>query len=359
MAAAQKSFTSRGRFTPHATVSAIKYCVYPPTREFTLNSDLEQRLVDEARKMVVHVTPDFIDTKESEISPIDLGKAIRSRMELRNKHKLTQYSARVRMRLEHPALVVLLGDTHYGSGDSDHERIDRDIGYILDTPGVYVAFLSNLIDNAIPGKFPDGMLQNILPPEEQVVGMRQYVRELDEAGKVLAAITSPCHEGWTWQKAGQDINRLLFGYEGRKFPILENGGKLILNLNDQSYYFALYHQLGPFNSNLNKNNGTQRMKQLQHRNADIVAAAHHHVAEAMQTFTDKGTDMKPVCYMRTGCYKLDDQWAAGKGYIKGEPGGQSVRLDHRQKRMQPYLNIEQAVEEHRALMAYHKAVKAA
>lgn len=280
-----------------------------------------QHIISAGREKVEHVTPEYIDTKVSEASMDDLRGAMRARMVLRNKHMLTQYAAHVHLSSDYPIQVVHLADTHAGSGDTNHDRLERDLQTVLDTPGVYVTYGSNMIDNAIPGKFPDGMLQNLIPPEEQVVYWRKWTMELDKAGKILGAIVSPCHEGWTWAKAGQDINRLLYDYDGRKFPILENGGKLLIDLNGVEYYWALYHQMGPFNSNLNKNNATKRMRELQHRNADIVSGAHHHVAEAMMTYCDKQTDMKPLCFLRGGTYKTDDQWAGGKGYVKGEPGG--------------------------------------
>ena len=80
----------------------------------------------------------------------------------------------------------------------------------------------------------------------------------------------------------------------------------------------------------------------------MVAAAHHHVAEAMQTYYDKGVNQRPVCFLRTGCYKLDDLWGKGHGYAGGEPGGQSVMLDNNEKGMTPFLRLEDAVELHQA-----------
>lgn len=189
--------------------------------------------------------------------------------------------------------------------------------------------------------------------------MRSLTRKLDEAGKMLGAIVSPCHEGWTYKRTGQDVNRLLYGYEGRKFPVLDNGGAITVSLGGSiEYVFALYHQVGGgFNSNLNKNNSTQRMRQLQRNNADVVAAAHNHVSEAMQNFADRREDRRPICYLRTGCYKLDDHWAKGKGYVGGEPGGQSVMLYAAEKRMVPFLEIETALEHHKALMLVDRALR--
>lgn len=337
---------------------------FPLPRDNDQYSDLERAALTAGRQKASHVTPEYINTKVSECNLDDVRGAIKSRMKLRNAHMLTQYSAKIRIQANEPVLAVLFGDQHYGSGDSDHERIERDFALIKNTPGVYAFFMGNLIDNAIPAQFPDGMLQNIIPPEEQVVAMRKMVQELDGAGKVLGAVTCPCHEGWTWKKAGQDINRLMFDYEGRKFPVMENGGKLLLTLEapydipDVTYYFALYHQVGPFNSNFNKSHGPQQKKRMEHANADVVAAAHHHTAEALQTYHGKHEDQRAVAFMRTGCYKLDDQWAGGKGLGKGEPGGQSISLWPGIKRMQPRLEIEAAIEEHQALSLLYRTRRA-
>jgi hypothetical protein len=304
---------------------------------------------------VAHFSPEYLDTKVATTNLESTLQAIRARRRTRDAAKLSQYAAHINLHTEDPVLVVFLGDAHLGSGDTDHDRFFKDLHRITTTPGVYTIFGGNMIDNAIPKKFPDGMLQNAIPPEEQVTLMRKITCDLNEQGKLLAVLETPCHEGWTYAATGQDIHKLIYDVEGRKFPIMENGSKLLLKTGQIEYYLAIYHQLGPFNSNLNKNNGTQRMRRLQHRNADIVTAAHHHTAEAMQTYCDKQDDQKPVCYLRTGCYKLDDLWAGGKGYIKGEPGGQSVRLYPDKKVMQPYLDLNLAIDEHTAITAYRRA----
>ena len=321
-------------------------------------TELEVRIRAETREQAKHFAPAFDYVKTATASMKDIRDAIGGRQKVKEEYKLTQKKANVKIASDAPVLDVWLCDLHLGSGDTDHDLWQEHFETIMRTPGVYVTLGSNLIDNAIPSQFPDGMLQNIINPEEQVLLMRGYVQELDGAGKVLGAIVSPCHEGWTWKKAGQDINRLLFGYDGRKFPVLENGSRLDVVVNNFSYREALYHQIGPFNSNLNRNNGTQRMRQLQHSSADIVKKAHHHTAEAMMNFCDKGDEMRPVCYISGGCYKLDDQWAGGKGYVKGEPGGQAVRLYHDQKRMLPYLDFQTAIEEHVNLSLVSRARRA-
>ena len=302
-----------------------------------------------------HFSPEYLDTKVSTLDISTLRSTIDQKIRTRNAAKLSQYAAHVNIPSQDPVLIVFLGDAHLGSGDTDHDRFFRDLQRIKETPGVYTIFGGNMIDIAIPKKFPDGMLQNAIPPEEQVALMRKITQELNNDNKLLAVLETPCHEGWTYAATGQDIHKLLYDVDNRKFPIMENGSKLLLKTGTIEYYLAMYHQLGPFNSNLNKNNGTQRMRQLQHRNADIVTAAHHHTAEAMQTYCDKQEDQKPVCYLRTGCYKLDDLWAGGKGYIKGEPGGQSVRLYADKKVMQPYLDLNLAIDEHQAIVAYRRA----
>lgn len=308
-------------------------------------SSLEQQLEKlERSDTVKHITPEYIDTKVMSVNLAELVELSKSKRNNWKKGKIEQDTATIKIDSDFPLLLVFLGDIHFGSVYVDYDRFNRDYHNILDTPNAYVILMSNLIDNFLPTQFPDHLLMATMTPEEQVIAMRRYVMDLDSKGKILGAVISPCHEGWTFKKAGQNINKLLFGYEGRTFPILDNGGKLLLNLGELEYYIALYHQIGPFNSNLNKNNGTQRMLQLHHPKADIVAAAHHHTAEAMATYYGREELQREVAFLRTGTYKLDDSWAKGRGYIGGEPSAVSVMIYPETKRLQPYLDLNMAIE---------------
>jgi len=159
-----------------------------------------------------------------------------------------------------------------------------------------------------------------------------------------------CVTGNTYQVAGQDINALLFGYEGRKFPVLENGGILRIVVGGQEYRMAIYHKIGPFESNFNPTHGLKQMNRLRlSMSADIVVGAHKHWGEVLQGYQGVGEEMRPNVYIRSGCYKLNDQWAKERWGVSGEPSGQSVMLWPGERRMQEFLELDTAIEAHESI----------
>jgi len=167
-----------------------------------------------------HITPKFVGIKSQSL---DVGRVMREiKLAQANfqEARISQPEARVKINTDLPISIFFVGDVHYGSIYTDHDYFRKIMREIGEMPNAYVAFMSNLIDNGIPSKYPDSMLANAIPPDKQVVVMRKMVQELNEKGRVLGAVTSPCHEGWTYQKCGQEINALIFGFKERKFPVL-------------------------------------------------------------------------------------------------------------------------------------------
>src|SRR3990167_8872469 len=193
-----------------------------------------------------HFTPQFVDTKAQTVNSNLLVEQINSAAERFFESRISQEEGKVKIKTDLPISIVHMGDTHLGSIDTDTNEVMRKFREIRQTPNMYVVFMSNMIDNAIPSQYPNNMLTNGIPPDKQVLLMRSIAEDLNSKSKVLAAITSPCHEGWTFKHAGQDINALIYGFKGRKFPILQNGGRLHLEVGKQKYMGALYHQVGPF-----------------------------------------------------------------------------------------------------------------
>jgi hypothetical protein len=315
--------------------------------------DLEQQLddVDVSGKSLSHITPEFTDKKSRDFTFKDSEDIMKQKRKKWQETKIHQIKGSVIIPTDYPIMISGIGDVHWGSLYTDNDRFRRDIDYILSTEGVYVVLMSNLIDNAIPSQYPDSMLVAGLNPEEQIASMRSIVRELDEAGKVLATVESPCHEGWTWKRAGQDVNRLLF--EGMSFPILENGGILDLKLGThllkRLYQIALYHQSGPYESNFNKTHALKQLNRLQ-RQVDIIFGAHKHYSTIEHEYRLREPQLTDSVYIRTGTYKLNDRWATKRGYSGGEPSGESVILYPDKRRMIPILDIEVAVDVYRAII---------
>lgn len=293
---------------------------------------------EDSRKDWEHFTPEFVRTKSQTVDTKTILRQIELGVRAYTEGKIAQLEGWAEIKTELPVSLCFLGDLHFGNVYSNHDEIIRKFALVRDTPNVYGVLMANLIDNGMPGRFPDNMLANIIPPDKQVLMMRKMIEELNSKGKILAAVTSPCHEGWTYRVAGQDINALMFGFPDRKFPILENGGVLHLTLGSQEYYVALYHQVGPFESNFNETHALRQLNRLRHQmRADVMAGAHRHVGAVDETFEGVGLDRRLVVYVRTGSEKgtgeVHDQFIKGRSGDTGEPTGQMVHLYPNQRKL--------------------------
>lgn len=331
---------------------------YIPVEAQGMSEELSQEIElskNQGKKDWEHFTPEFVDTH---IQDFNLNDALKQVIEVRHnyeKAKLEQNEGEIKFKSDLPISIAFMGDLHLGSVFSDTKEIVRKFKEIKETPNMYVVFMSNLIENAIPSQFPSNMLNATLTPDKQVFAMRQMIQELDEKGKVLGAVTSPCHEGWTWKHTGQDINQLIFGYEGRKFPILENGGKLLLKFPKVKYQGNLYHQTGPFESQFNETHALKQQNRLQlQMKADFVVGAHRHVNAVEEVWEGYGEDKRVVAYIRTGSEKgtenLHDRFSIDRMGKSGEPSGPVLTLFGDKRRMIGNADFDTGVLCHEAVL---------
>jgi len=314
------------------------------------------RCAAEDKKKWAHFTPNFVDTKSVKLDLEQVIANMEGRRQTYRDGVISQREATVELDCKLPFSVVFMGDVHWGSVFTDHEQFLYDIELIETTPNMYIVFLHNLVDNAIPSKYPDNMLTNSMPPQDQFPSMQAILKRLDSKGKILAAIEADCHEGWTWAKVGVSAASLLYGYEGRTYPVLLNGSLLTVKLPDDiSYTLGLWHKQGPFNSNFNKSHALQQLQRMYHRGiADVEAGGHNHVAEAMMTwYGNMPSNLTPACYVRCGSYKglgeIPDRFPLDRRGVSGEPPGSTVLFYPDHKEMDVSLILETAVKKHMAL----------
>jgi hypothetical protein len=328
----------------------------PEGRGLTEEEDQERERIknlgsEAQRSKWKHFTPEFVGTKVQEVKISELTKQLNEAQRIYQEGRISQPEGWVRIKTDLPIALTFIGDTHLGSNYTDTDEVMRKFQKVKDEPNMYCVLMSNLIDNAIPAQYPDSMLANGIPPDKQVIMMRGIAQDLNKSGKILGAITSNCHEGWTWKHAGQDINALIFGFKERKFPVLENGGRLHLQVGKQLYEGALFHQVGPYESNFNETHALRQLNRLQlGMSADFVAGAHKHVAAAQTVFEDTGEHRKQVAYIRTGTEKgtgkVHDLFTIDRYGSTGEPTGQILHLWPKDRRMMTNLDFDTGVLAH-------------
>ena len=308
-----------------------------------------------------HFTPEFLDAHSG---TVEIKQALEAQQERRNLYesqKISQLEGTVKIESKHPITVFPIGDIHFGSVFCNTELWNNHREKILKTPGAYVVFLHNLVDNGIPGKYPSNTLNNGIPPHEQFRVMQEWIKELDKKGKVLSAIFSDCHEGWSFTSAGVDAEKLLYGYKDRKFPVIENGGILNLEVNDQKYSIGLWHKQGPFNSRFNPEHALRQNRRLNHEGqTDVEIGAHYHNTAASANYEGAKNRMKPVHFIRVGTYKgvptslneqeyITDRWAVEKFGSSGQIPGTALMFFNNEHRIDNSLDFETAIEKHMAI----------
>ena len=317
-------------------------------------------------KEVQHTSPQFQEARNPILTFDDALKLATARRTEHKEHRFYQERATVSLDTEWPITLFTIGDVHFGSIYCDTDRFIRDIKAIRETPNAYIVLMSNLIDNGNPSQFPDSMLANAMTPHDQVKGMNDLLKQLDRENKILAAVKSPCHEGWLWKKSGIDINELLFA--DTKFPTLENGGILTVKMQGADYKVGLFHQFGKFGSQFNKNHPSQQMNRMVlGGQADIVVLAHSHYGEALQTYYGYGANRRDVVYIRSGSYKGNvagvlndppDNFIRDQSGMDGEPSGQSIMLRADRREMQAFLKPETALDFHNAIYTMRRITTA-
>src|SRR3990167_9309880 len=285
-----------------------------------------------------HFTPTFLDTESQKFDTGEAMEIATARQKIYRDERIAQMEGTVAIHSEMPITVFMIGDIHWGSIFTNNELWEKHRKAILATPGAYVMFLHNLVDNGIPGKFPNNTLTNAVPPDIQFKVMQKWIKGLDEKGKVLGAIEGDCHEGWSWQVAGVSASNLIYGFGGRKFPVLDNGGIIHLTVNDQLYNIGLWHKQGPFNSRFNPEHSLRQNRRLNHESAtDVEVGAHYHNASASASYEGSTSTLRPVTWLRVGAYKgvptfpgeknfTTDKWSIDKFGTSGQPPAPSVLL---------------------------------
>ena len=252
----------------------------------------------------------------------------------------SQNEASVKLETGLPYIGILFtGDWHLGSDKVDYSMWDKHQSLVIDTPGLYEAIVGDERDNFVNPKFRQGLFEGLLNPEEQAILVKEYLQVLDDKNKIIARVGGN-HEGWSWMQSG--INFETFWYQTMKAPILRNGGFVHLSVNEVKYELYLHHGLSLFNSNFNPNHATRRAYEFQGA-FDVGAMGHKHMSEVAHGWRESDSKQHDVLFLRTGTYKLNDQYARSLQLGRGQPPGSTVIFNTETKNMMGFAKLEDAV----------------
>lgn len=206
--------------------------------------------------------------------------------------------------------VLPLSDFHIGSFSTDYEKLQEYL-FFARKNNIKLLLLGDLADMFMPGKVPSGA-QNDVSVEMQMHTIREFFKEYNDL--ILANISDPSHTGWLDQLTGIDFYRTVI--QEYDVPLLETGGNLHINVNDQEYALSLWHQIANYNSSLNPLNAHRRIAQMHSEvDPDIIISGHVHKGAAEYDKTIRG---KKRLMVQCGTFKtLPGDKYARKGFVGG------------------------------------------
>jgi len=202
-------------------------------------------------------------------------------------------------------MVLPLADVHIGNQGCDLETLSEYLKFLKDQP-VYTVLVGDLGDFFSPTKHPDGMLGDVIPPDDQMLLLRRFMQTYQE--KILAVVQDSSHVDWVRQAAGIEPYRWMT--EDLGIPLINNGGMMDISVNNQSYSMTLYHEIARYNSSFNRTHALKRMRELD-RPADVVVGAHRHIGAMEKAVHQEG---KPL-FIQLGTFKTADSFGLRRGMV--------------------------------------------
>jgi hypothetical protein len=246
--------------------------------------------------------------------------------------------------------LMPLADLHIGAQGCDMESVAEHLDF-LKKHNVATVLVGDLGDFFSPTKHPDGMLRDVITPDDQMLLLRRFMQEYRD--NILGVVQDSSHPDWVRQASGVEPYRWMA--EDLGIPLLNNGGLIDLTVNNQRYSIGCYHEISRYNSSFNRTHALKRMRELD-RPTDVVLGAHRHIG-AMEKAVHQ--DDKPM-FVQLGTFKTKDGYGTRRGMV---PSPQTffptLFFDGRKHNVEAVENLEAAGEMIEALESHQKQLAVA
>lgn len=238
-------------------------------------------------------------------------------------HERQERGAQQQIQFDHgPVCLVFMADLHCGGTGVDYGRIDADCDLILNTPGMYVGLVGDLLDNFIVGKLLALQKDRKFTVSEEWVLVRRVVSKL--APKLLFSVGGN-HDAWTYMLSGVDYFREV--QASIKHNVLYASDDLLVSVavGTAVYRLRARHKWRG-NSMYNPTHAIERAAKFDGgRPFDVGIGAHTHVSGVSRYFNNGG---KTGLAVQCGSYKRYDEYATRLGFpAPNEAAAMSVILD--------------------------------
>lgn len=262
----------------------------------------------------------------------ELADYARHGQQIKEKFRVSQSKAEVVLGVDHPIVIVPLGDLHLGAIGTNYDQFIQMTEEILSTPELYVYLIGDELELAIKTRNVKEMLAGqVLTPELQVEFFEKWLEEISH--KIIAA---------TWGNHVQEREEKVVGYSiisriiGKKHNIIyHNGiGHLDLTVGSQTYKFALSHKFQG-RSYLNDTHSQQRYMRFQGQDRDICIAGDIHKPAFQQYFDGERQRLA----VTSGTLNVDSGYAKRYYSLFTQPVFPVVELHPDEKHFVPFMSL--------------------
>lgn len=237
-----------------------------------------------------------------------------------------------------PFGVAFMSDIHAGASGVDYARFRHDLEVIRDTEGLGVIINGDLMENAkVMSKAGNALYHAAFTsPREQYLYIKTRLSTIQDK---IIAILAGNHDSRDGSHAGidrlPDLCRDLDTHYGT-----EAGMTVYLTVGDERYTIVAKHDYQG-KSSITKTNSARRLwTEWPHAwdSADVIALAHLH-EPMLSVQYQRGKD---VVWLRSGAYKIHDEYALSKGY-KSQYGVPVVVFFPDERKLIPFADFDEGV----------------
>jgi hypothetical protein len=233
-----------------------------------------------------------------------------------------------------PVVVIFWGDQHFGALGVDYDLLKKDVDELaaLDRKHAFVVGMGDYKDNASPLVHPDSVHEDVVTPWGQDLVVKHYIHRVSPR-----VLIRGCHDHWDYQTSTQDFVRALCRECVPPAVNLWHGGLIRVHVGDEVYTIRARHKYRR-ESSLNTTNA-QRALADEKGPVDVIALAHKHFPDLQKLWKFE----REIVYLRSGTYKLKDEFAQRAGAWSGVYGVPAVLLYPDRHKVAPFWDFREAL----------------
>jgi hypothetical protein len=210
-----------------------------------------------------------------------------------------------------PIAIVFAADLHLGSSGVDYPRVFEEAQTVVDTPGMYLMLVGDLLDNFILPKLMQARYNSEVMIAQEWALVRKYLKLV--APKLLVSVRGN-HERFTFVLSGIDYFADVLRETQGKAIYDTDDVSLKLKVGTATCALRLRHQWRG-NSIYNDTHSIERAARMDGGFA-VGVGAHTHASGLVRTFNNHGlAGLAVLC----GAYKRQDVYSREKGFHRPNP----------------------------------------